>query len=85
MLRPVDVAVPKPGAGCALIRVEAIGVNFVDVYYRSGQYPSELPMIPGMEATTGGGHVFFTRAEMDAWIEGCRAGEFDDLGEASTP
>ena len=25
------------------------------------------------------GTVFFTRAEMDAWIKGCKAGEFDDL------
>ena len=25
------------------------------------------------------GAVFFTRAEMDAWIKGCKAGEFDDL------
>jgi phosphoribosyl-AMP cyclohydrolase len=27
----------------------------------------------------GAGAVFFTRAEMDAWIKGCKAGEFDDL------
>lgn len=50
VLRVVDVAIPEPGPGCARIRVEAMGVNFVDIYYRSGQYPSELPLTPGMEA-----------------------------------
>lgn len=42
--------VPKPGAGEILLRQEAIGVNFIDTYFRSGLYkfPS-LPAIPGME------------------------------------
>ena len=44
------VSTPEPAAGEARIRIEAIGVNFVDVYYRTGKYPSALPMIPGMEA-----------------------------------
>jgi NADPH2:quinone reductase len=50
VLRVTDTAIPEPGPGCARIKIEAIGVNFVDVYYRSGQYPSDLPLIPGMEA-----------------------------------
>lgn len=50
VLRVTNVPIPRPGAGCARIRVEAIGVNFVDVYYRTGAYPSGLPLIPGMEA-----------------------------------
>lgn len=42
--------VPKPGAGEILLRQEAIGVNFIDTYFRSGLYkfPS-LPAVPGME------------------------------------
>ncbi|MFD4141286.1 quinone oxidoreductase family protein [Streptomyces sp. NPDC058572] len=39
---------PEPGQ--VLVRNEAVGVNFIDVYYRDGTYPSELPFIPGQEA-----------------------------------
>ena len=41
---------PTPGPGQALIRVEAAGVNFIDVYFREGRYPSPLPFVPGQEA-----------------------------------
>lgn len=42
---------PEPAAGEALVRVEAAGVNFIDVYYRSGLYKAPaLPYTPGMEA-----------------------------------
>lgn len=40
----------EPGPGEALVRHEAIGLNFIDVYYRSGVYPlPSFPTIPGME------------------------------------
>jgi NADPH2:quinone reductase len=42
--------VPKPGAGQALVRIHAAGVNFVDIYQRRGFYPVKLPFIPGLEA-----------------------------------
>lgn len=45
-----EVARPTPAAGEALIAVEAIGVNFIDIYFREGRYPSALPFIPGQEA-----------------------------------
>lgn len=46
-----DVPVPQPGAGEALVKIEAIGVNFIDVYYRTGLYKApSLPYTPGMEA-----------------------------------
>ncbi len=45
-----QVARPSPKRGEALIAVEAIGVNFIDVYFREGRYPSSLPFIPGQEA-----------------------------------
>jgi len=45
-----DVAKPVPGTGQALIRIEASGVNFIDVYVREGRYPAQLPLIPGQEA-----------------------------------
>lgn len=46
-----DIATPAPGAGEVLVRHTAIGVNFLDIYYRSGLYPwPEKTMIPGAEA-----------------------------------
>ncbi|MGY4651630.1 NADPH:quinone reductase [Mycobacterium sp. URHB0021] len=39
----------SPGPGEVLIKAEAIGVNFLDTYFRSGQYPRELPFVIGNE------------------------------------
>ena len=50
VLRWEDVAVPAPRAGEARIRQRAIGVNFIDVYQRSGLYPVPLPAVLGNEA-----------------------------------
>jgi len=44
-----DRAFEAPGAGKALVRVEAAGVNFIDVYFRTGTYPMRLPFTPGLE------------------------------------
>lgn len=49
VLRVEETTVPTPGPGEALVRVEAIGVNFIDVYYRKGLYRSNLPFTPGAE------------------------------------
>ena len=49
-LRYEEIPVPEPGVGEARVRLEAVGVNFVDIYQRTGQYPGPLPMIPGREA-----------------------------------
>ena len=45
-----DLPTPTPGPGEALIRIEASGVNFIDVYYREGRYPAQLPLTLGQEA-----------------------------------
>lgn len=50
VLRYEDVVVPEPGARQALVKVEAIGLNFVDCNYRKGAYKTALPFTPGMEA-----------------------------------
>lgn len=50
VLRHEDVPVPAPGAGQALVRIEAAGVNFIDIYHRSGLYPVSFPYTLGQEA-----------------------------------
>src|SRR5690606_41790175 len=45
----LPICLGKPRADEVQVRVLAAGVNFVDTYYRSGLYPSELPFIPGSE------------------------------------
>ncbi len=49
-LRYEDVPQPAPGAGQVLVKVEAAGVNFVDVYQRTGLYKVALPFTLGQEA-----------------------------------
>jgi NADPH2:quinone reductase len=50
VLRYVEKPPPSPGAGEVLIKTEAIGVNFIDTYFRSGHYPREVPFVLGAEA-----------------------------------
>jgi NADPH2:quinone reductase len=45
-----DIPTPDPGPGQVRIKVEAAGVNFIDVYQRKGQYKMPLPFTPGGEA-----------------------------------
>ena len=45
-----DVPDPQPGEGQALVRIHATGVNFIDIYQRSGLYKLGLPYVPGSEA-----------------------------------
>jgi len=50
VLVPVELPIPEPGTGQVLIRVEAIGVNFIEIYFRKGVYKAALPLTPGSEA-----------------------------------
>jgi NADPH:quinone reductase len=50
VLRYEEVPRPSPGPGQALVRVEAVGVNFMEIYQRTGLYPVPVPFIPGSEA-----------------------------------
>lgn len=49
VLNYVEKDTPSPGPGQVLIKAEAIGVNFIDTYFRSGLYPRETPFVVGSE------------------------------------
>jgi len=49
VMKLVDVTVSDPGPGQARVRHHAIGLNFIDIYQRSGVYPNALPAVLGME------------------------------------
>ncbi|MBI2772147.1 MAG: quinone oxidoreductase [Burkholderiales bacterium] len=50
-MKVVDVSVGEPGAGEIRIRHKAVGLNFIDVYQRTGLYPMPMPLQLGMEAS----------------------------------
>ena len=50
VLSLADLPIPQPGPGQVLIRVEAVGVNFIEVYFRNGVYKAALPLTLGSEA-----------------------------------
>ena len=47
----VDIPAPKPKTNEALVEIKAVGVNFIDVYFREGRYPAQTPFIVGQEAS----------------------------------
>jgi len=47
----VEVATPTPGPGQALVRIASTGVNFIDIYFRTGLYKADLPISLGSEAS----------------------------------
>jgi len=49
-LELVELPVPEPKAHEALVEIKAIGVNFIDVYFREGRYPAQVPFTVGQEA-----------------------------------
>jgi len=54
VLKLEDVPTPEPGEGQVRVKIEAVGVNFIDIYRRIGRYKRDLPFILGEE---GGGVV----------------------------
>lgn len=74
MLRPGEVPEPDSAPGRLVVEVEAAGLNFIDVYQRSGLYPMELPFIPGMEGAgrvvaVGEGVDGFDVGDVVAWAD----------------
>jgi NADPH:quinone reductase len=50
VLKYEDIALPEPGSGEARVKIEASGINFIDVYQRIGLYKPALPFVEGQEA-----------------------------------
>ncbi|MFI0411220.1 quinone oxidoreductase family protein [Actinomadura sp. 3N508] len=68
---------PEPGPGEVLIDVAAAGVNFIDVYYRTGAYAKDLPYTPGIEAA---GTVAAVGDGVQGFSVGDRVASSDVLG-----
>ena len=68
VLQLADLPIPEPGPGQVLIRVEAIGVNFIEIYFRKGVYKASLPFVPGSEAAG-------TVEELGPGVKGFAAGD----------
>jgi NADPH:quinone reductase len=60
---------PSPGPEGVLVRLDAVGVNFIDVYHRTGLYKMPLPFTPGME---GAGTVESVGERVIEWHPGDR-------------
>lgn len=70
-----DIEVGAPGQGELLVRHTAIGVNFIDTYFRSGLYPAPVPFSPGNEAAgvveaVGAGVGDFKAGDRVAYVAG---------------
>jgi NADPH2:quinone reductase len=50
VLTAVDLPVPSPKPNEALVSIKAAGINFIDVYFREGRYPTPVPFVDGQEA-----------------------------------
>jgi len=77
VLKLQEVEVPVPGPGQALVQIEAAGVNFIDVYHRTGLYPNTLPFTPGLEAA---GAITALGPGTLGWRIGDRVAYTDQLG-----
>lgn len=74
VLRWVDWEAGEPGERKVRVRVEAAGVNFIDIYFRTGLYPMPLPYAAGLEGAgtveaVGGGVADFAVGDRVAWAQ----------------
>tara|TARA_R110000772_G_scaffold73034_2_gene159013 strand:+ start:2400 stop:3311 length:912 start_codon:yes stop_codon:yes gene_type:complete len=69
--------VAPPGAGEVLVKNRAIGLNFIDVYHRTGRYKAKLPFVPGLE---GAGIVEAVGHDVTNVKVGDRVGYIDPIG-----
>jgi NADPH2:quinone reductase len=76
-MRWEDVEVGEPGPGQVRIRQTAVGLNFIDVYHRTGLYPQPLPFTPGVE---GAGLVESAGPDVEGLKEGDRVAYAGPVG-----
>lgn len=69
VLHWTEVPDPAAGPGEVMVEVAAAGLNFIDTYHRSGLYPMQFPLIPGVE---GAGTVVEVGPEVDGLSVGDR-------------
>ncbi|MFE6857858.1 quinone oxidoreductase family protein [Nocardia sp. NPDC057668] len=72
VLLVAEVPEPQAGPGQLLVETEAIGVNFIDTYIRTGRYPQAVPYVPGAEGSgvvlaVGSGVTDFAAGDRVAW------------------
>jgi NADPH2:quinone reductase len=82
VLRWEQIPRPEPGPGELLIRHEAIGLNYIDVYFRSGLY--KLPHLPAVIGQEGAGIVEAVGAEVSNFAPGDRIVYAGSLGAYAT-
>lgn len=80
VLQLEDVELAPPGPGQAQIAHRAIGVNYIDIYRRTGAYPADYPFTPGHE---GAGEVIALGEGVDAFDVGDRVAYVGSLGAYS--
>lgn len=75
VLRPADLPDPEAGPGDLAVDLTAVGVNYIDVYFRTGLYGRSLPFVPGIEGAgtvtaVGSGVRGFSVGDRVAWAGG---------------
>lgn len=68
VLTLADLPVPKPKPNEVIVKIAAAGVNFIDIYFREGRYPSALPFVDGQEAAG-------TVTEVGSEVKSVKAGD----------
>src|ERR1700730_14482069 len=77
VLTLVDLPVPQPKPNEIVVKIGAVGINFIDVYFREGRYPIPPPFVDGSEAA---GAVHAVGSEGKSWKPGDRVAHCMILG-----
>jgi NADPH2:quinone reductase len=72
VLRLEEVPTPEPGPGQVRVKVDSAGLNYIDVYHRTGLYPNPMPFAPGLEGAgvvqaVGDGVADVKKGDRVAW------------------
>src|SRR6202790_951728 len=69
VLTLVDLPIPQPKPNEIVLKISAVCINYIDIYYREGRYPIATPFVPGSEAA---GTVHAVGSEVKSWKPGDR-------------